>query len=39
MTTTAIVFLVVVWGVIISATGYCFWKLMNSKRSFDSNDE
>lgn len=39
MTISATLFLVVVWGVIIAATGHCFWKLMNSNRNFDSTEE
>ena len=39
MTATALVFLVTVWGVILYATGYCFWKLMRSDRQFDASDD
>ncbi len=38
MTLSAIVFMAVVWGVIIGATLYCFYRLMTSKRQFDSQD-
>jgi len=39
MTISATIFLCIVWGVILIATGYCFWKLLNSDRKFDSSDE
>ena len=38
MTGQAIVFMVVVWGVIIVNTGYCFYKLLNSERQFESEE-
>lgn len=39
MTLQAIAFLVVVWGIIIAATGYCFKKLLTSQRRFDPSDD
>lgn len=39
MTISATIFLTIVWGVILMATGYCFWKLFNSDRQFDSSDD
>ena len=38
MTGQAIVFMVVVWGVIIVNTGYCFYKLLTSERQFESEE-
>lgn len=34
MTGSAIGMLVVVWGIILTVTGYCFYKLLNSDRDF-----
>ena len=39
MTPTATFFLVVVWGVIIVVTGYCFWKLLRSDRQFEDQSD
>lgn len=38
MTGQAILFIVVVWGVIFINTGYCFFKLMTSKRRLDGDE-
>lgn len=34
MSGSAIVMIVIVWGIILSATGYCFYKLLGSDRDF-----
>jgi len=34
MSGSAIIMITVVWGIILSATGYCFYKLLVSKRDF-----
>lgn len=34
MSGSAIIMIVVVWGIILTATGYCFYKLLNSERKF-----
>lgn len=34
MSLSAIGMIVVVWGVILTATGYCFYKLMSSDQKF-----
>ena len=39
MTGSAIAMLVAVWSIIAVATGYCFFKLMNSPRRFDQHDD
>ena len=39
MTTNAMIFLVSVWSIIFVATGYCFYKLMTSNRSFESHED
>jgi hypothetical protein len=39
MTTQAIIFMLVVWGLIIGCTGYCFKKLLFSDRRLDASDE
>lgn len=39
MSYSAIICLLIVWTFIASGTFFCFYKLMTSKRSFDSNDE
>jgi hypothetical protein len=38
MTTSAWWFMSIVWGVVIANTGYCFWKLLNSRRDLDSTE-
>lgn len=38
MTTQAILFMLAVWGVIATATGYCFYKLLNSPRRFGEDE-
>jgi len=38
MTTESWTFLIVVWGVILANTGYCFWKLLTSKRRLDGDE-
>jgi hypothetical protein len=35
MSASGIAFLIVVWGVILINTGYCFYKLMTSERRLD----
>ena len=35
MTTSAWVFMLAIWSVIISFTLYCFWKLLGSPRKLD----
>jgi hypothetical protein len=37
MTTSAWVFMLAVWAVIIGNTVYCFWKLLSSERRLDSH--
>lgn len=39
MTLSAIICLLIVWSIIIGATGYCFKKLMASQRDFGGSDE
>ncbi len=39
MTAEAWVFMLLVWGLIIGNTGYCFWKLLVSERQFGGADE
>lgn len=36
MSGSAIIMIIVVWGIILAATGYCFYKLLGSKRDFGS---
>lgn len=36
MSTSAIGMIIVVWGIILSATGYCFYKLLTSDRDLSS---
>lgn len=38
MTNSAIVFMIVVCGIITVATLYCFYRLLTSERQFDSQD-
>lgn len=35
MTMDAWIFMLLSWAVIIGAVGYCFWKLLNSKRKLE----
>jgi hypothetical protein len=35
MSTSATAFLAIVWSVVILATGFCFYKLLNSDRRLD----
>jgi heme/copper-type cytochrome/quinol oxidase subunit 2 len=39
MTTSAWWFMIIVWGVVIVNTLYCFWKLLNSSRGIDDSSE
>jgi hypothetical protein len=39
MTRDAIIFMASVWTVILACTLYCFWKLLNSKRTLGGDDE
>jgi len=39
MTPSAIICMLIVWSIIIGATGYCFKKLMTSQRDFGSSEE
>jgi heme/copper-type cytochrome/quinol oxidase subunit 2 len=38
MTASAWWFMAIVWGVVIVNTLYCFWKLLTSRRDFDSGE-
>lgn len=38
MTMSAIGFMVIVWGVILLNTGYCFYKLLTSEKQLGSDD-
>jgi hypothetical protein len=38
MTNSAWLFLVAAWSVILTCTGYCFYKLLFSDRSFGGDD-
>ena len=38
MTASALGFMVTVWALIISATAYCFWRLLTSDRQLDGDD-
>jgi hypothetical protein len=38
MSTSAWIFMLLVWGVILAATGHCFYKLMTSERRLDGGD-
>jgi heme/copper-type cytochrome/quinol oxidase subunit 2 len=35
MTASAWAFMLIIWGLIIGATVYCFWKLLSSQRRLD----
>lgn len=39
MSTTAILFMLIVWGVILGNTGYCFYRLMTSTRNLGGGDD
>ena len=39
MTATALTLMLVVWLVILTATGYCFYKLLSSDRQFGQHEE
>lgn len=39
MSASAIVFMVIVWAVILGTTGYCFYKLLTSKRQLGGDDD
>ena len=39
MTTEAIVFMLGVWGVVLTATSYCFYRLLTSKRQLGGDEE
>ncbi len=39
MTISAMIFMSAVWTVTAVATGYCFYKLLTSKRRLDSDDQ
>lgn len=39
MTTQAWSFMILAWLLIISQTGYCFWKLLSSERQLDDDEE
>jgi hypothetical protein len=38
MTTEAWIFMICVWGLIISQTAYCFWKLLTSEQKLEDSD-
>lgn len=38
MSTSATVFMILVWTVIVINTGYCFYKLLTSERQLGSED-
>lgn len=38
MNSSALVFMLIVWGIIFCMTGYCFYKLMTSKRQLGGDD-
>ena len=38
MSWSAATFMIVVWAVIVVNTGYCFYKLLTSKRELSSDD-
>jgi hypothetical protein len=35
MSTSAWIFMMIVWGVILAATSHCFYKLLTSERRLD----
>jgi hypothetical protein len=39
MTTSAWLFMLVVWAVILSFTGYCFWRLLTSEHQLGGDSE
>jgi hypothetical protein len=39
MSTSALILMLAVWSVILAATGYCFYKLLNSERQFGQEEQ
>ena len=39
MTTSGLILMLAVWGVILANTGYCFYKLLTSERRLQGEDE
>ena len=39
MTSSALILMLLVWGLTLTCTGYCFYKLLTSKKRFGGDDE
>ncbi len=39
MTLNAWIFMISVWAIVLSATGYCFFRLLTSDQRLDSHDD